>query len=484
MRDKSVYELLSLEQVLENCSEDDIVWTLQLRDRATDNPLFHVYIEKNPEFLQRILSSLSETNKEKVVKIRNKNNQFLTASDHWTNTFQPVVAESLGEEQYLNFINFTLYVDFDIDALIAALPQPELFKTLVLAIPEQVRMMVLCAMNEKSVITTALASRTTVPIQSIKVILDALPPEQRKSLIVDHHMIAKVAKYGITDLIAILECLNEVDRIEVLEQSNYVIQTMPAQNSRQDDFIIVEEDACLPVVLIDYLENVDNLSRFLSVFPEDQRCSAIRLAKTRYVLSDTGLKFFKCHVDISLLLDNICELISHRELVDAFSLLIPQRFLFLFKDITPLVSAHGQLDSKQKLLINMTIHLSVLEHKADLLRETQCSEKAEVLTRLIEQLRQDCFDFNRGAIDEDVFKQNIIGKIEKTKAQKEITQHRSIIEILANITLCVLSGVVFYAAFCAYKGTFFKIKTDTVDKLEEMEACCDDEWCKYPIEAL
>ena len=65
------------------------------------------------------------------------------------------------------------------------------------------------------------------------------------------------------------------------------------------------------------------------------------------------------------------------------------------------------------------------------------------------------------------FKEHSIDAIKTARIELDI--HRGWKEILVNITLCILGAVVFYAAYCAYKGSFFKVNTDSVNKLVDLE---------------
>jgi hypothetical protein len=70
-------------------------------------------------------------------------------------------------------------------------------------------------------------------------------------------------------------------------------------------------------------------------------------------------------------------------------------------------------------------------------------------------------------MDYPTFKNQSILAINTTRI--ELEKHRGWKEILGNIALCILGLGIGYLAVCAYKGSFFKFNTDSINKLNDIQ---------------
>ena len=128
---------------------------------------------------------------------------------------------------------------------------------------------------------------------------------------------------------------------------------------------------------------------------------------------------------------------------------------------------------KARMIENLQSQLNIIESKAKDLQSRKFSKAHDATITLYDTLTQLKNKYSSGAIEYPAFKKDSMEAIKI--AHKELDQHRGWKEILGNIAYCILGLGFLYAAYCAYKGKFFDFKTDSAQKLDDLQHSIDPE---------
>ena len=127
----------------------------------------------------------------------------------------------------------------------------------------------------------------------------------------------------------------------------------------------------------------------------------------------------------------------------------------------------------QSTFTRLTPLLLILKDKTDGLKTRKCNEAYHAANALHETLTKLKTKWEAGEYEGDIFSNYSEFKSEAIQsinvARIDLEKHRGWKELLANIALCILGLGVVYLAICAYKGSFFKFNTDSIDKLNELQ---------------
>jgi ankyrin repeat protein len=122
---------------------------------------------------------------------------------------------------------------------------------------------------------------------------------------------------------------------------------------------------------------------------------------------------------------------------------------------------------KIEILDKLDTQIGAIKNKAEELKQRKFDtayNKAWSLYKNLLEYKKQCSTNEIGYLQ---FKEQSLGAIKE--ARLDLGNHRGWKEILANILFCVLGLGVLYLGACLYKGSFFKLKTDSDKKLDDLE---------------
>lgn len=142
-----------------------------------------------------------------------------------------------------------------------------------------------------------------------------------------------------------------------------------------------------------------------------------------------------------------------------------------FKAKQELLAKQKLQAQQEKVLANLASQLLIIKNKAGELKTRGCNNAYDAANSLYNTLNELKDEYSDKAIAYTTLKRESMRAI--VTAETELKQHRGWKEVLSNVVLCILGLGVFYAAYCAYKGDFFRFKTDSVTKLDELQNSMD-----------
>lgn len=119
----------------------------------------------------------------------------------------------------------------------------------------------------------------------------------------------------------------------------------------------------------------------------------------------------------------------------------------------------------------LAFQLLVLKDKVEEFKSRKCSEAYHATNILHETLTELKNQYSEQKINYIDFKIKATWAI--NTARIDLEKQRGWKELLTNLSLCILGFGIGYLAICAYKGSFFKVNTDSTNKLNDLQRNID-----------
>ena len=162
---------------------------------------------------------------------------------------------------------------------------------------------------------------------------------------------------------------------------------------------------------------------------------------------------------------------TRTQLAESFKVMLPANIKSVTLDLG-IININDSIttlteEKKQSIKNLESQFLLIVDKVKELNTRKNCEPAYKAANTLYTTLTELKDQYANGTMGYSDFKNQSLAAIKI--ARPELNQHRGWKEILGNIAYCILGLGIGYLAICAYKGSFFKFNTDSVNKLDELE---------------
>lgn len=243
-----------------------------------------------------------------------------------------------------------------------------------------------------------------------------------------------------------------------------------------DDLVNVLNALPVTVTFLDLRGNLlsDKLERALKALPASVTCLELSLNGLNQLSADElmgVLKNLPVNVtSLNLSRRGLCYSLSADDLIKVILNLPVKLKSVLIDDKTINMDEfrnNQRLLLKVKTVNSLEPQLLSIEKKAKELSDRKFERGYNAANSLHKNLVRLMNQYSQDKMDDQDFKKESLDAI--VTARPVLEQHRGWKEVLSNIVYCILGLGFGYLAVCLYKGSIFKFKTDSANKLDDLQ---------------